>query len=1558
MNNVFNRKSAFTKLLSAWAALSVAVTTSAPAFAAGTPVLGGNSELADLTRVTMDSNTPDAAVFSSTAASGVLDWTRFNIGAGQSMTFDGASTTFFNLVDGAAGKSQIDGIINGNGNVWVINPAGVAFGATSQVYLDGVFAAAAGSVENDAALRAGTAAMPTFSSFDGNVAAAGGSSFTADQVVLMGKTVSAAGDFTGVEDTGICAGSRLVVDKVEGGKISIDVTDFAEDAGNVATLGDIDLTGNLDVKADGDIVIAGSVSLGGTCVNVKSVCGDVTVEKGAKIEATGDGGFFNAISASGEGASGDVVVEGKIEVCGSGKAVALVSAFGGGASGDVKIDGSVDVSGEGSMLNLLSAYGDGASGDVLVGGDVSVGDYLAVCAGNANGGDGSIVVAGSLKAEGNLSTYTALDGDISVTSSGRIRADGDFAELVTSLYGEGGGAITIDGEVSSAGRVYASTGYSGGFAGDIAVNGKIDAATKAIIYAQGHSGSVVGSGTIDVDGGLLDIWSNYGNVALGEATLVSGSAILESYRGTVVADNNNNRFSGEVSSYGRSVDIAGRFGLALGDVTATDGNLKATSFGGKLTVGEDAIVQTWGYDSNLMLYTSVAGDIDVKGIVANYGLSGRTSIYAGSYALPDYNLRGNVNISGSVKGSSLIYVFTQDGDITVANGGMISAMQPDTTIIMVAGSADGGNGGNLVVDGTVFSASEGLSGSGAIYMGTGFGANTSGNVMINGNVITEYKLVVQAGRNDGNGGDIFVNGNVGVVGDLGILASTGNIDVGKNAILRQTSFDGTAIMWAAKDGGVGDVNLDGTLYANGGTLVLAGNGEGALGDVNVAGIVKVRNDAIFTSYDGDVNIRQSASIEATDQGSSLYFHACDPVGTSGSLKIDGNVSVEDGLAVFTTGESLGSLAGDISVSGRVFAGGDHGSVLLYAGKSDGTGGDVRISGGNVESTKSVDIRSGSGGVAVSAGGKVNAFAEDGMVSIVAAERKGTAGDISIDGDIEAGDKIIVIAGYGENANGDLTLSGDVKTMGDSGAITLMSGYRDGSQGDVAVEGSASAASKIDMRTVSGNISLGANSSLRTTASSGNISAVAGMSSGGGNLDAAGLVESAGQNGQIALVAAYGKGAAGSGSVTLSGVAKAAGAGGVVSLVSGDGNGASGDVNVSGTISAGSVVSVRAQDGSVVIGGSIAAKDDEGRISIVAGGMAETGGDVVLGKIASVGASKYVDVIASGDVISEAPSHVAVGNGFAASESMRPVASSEIVNLKVGGDVKGQEYFAVDGKVYGIIDGNASIAAAGGANFQGGSSSGGVTLQDVKTTGDSVRGKRIEGNSFVIPTIDDTPVAGISFSPIVIEGIKIDDITINGMAEDFSMMGDKSSLVVGGNLSIYTAGKLEANGLLVADRDITVSASDFGDVSYLQSGGTLSINNIGSSGSSSPKIAYFESINGVEPKINNLPNDTVIFVDGRLAGGNLNIINEFGSDEAFMVDTPELKSTQGIFGSPTFMHGDLDVANPMEVGVIDYMIQEVPRLTLSSDFPADADQSVEASGLSQRDVYWFGQKSAD
>ena len=209
--------------------LLMSATLAAPALA-GTAVLGGDATMTAATGANLAQNTDAYAQFvSSGGASAVLDWSKFNIGAGKEMNFSGADTTFFNLVDAAASKSQIDGIISGNGSVWVINPNGIAFGASSRVNVGGLFAAAAGNISNADDLRSGTATLPTFSSFGGAVEV-NGSKFTASQVALLGKSVAVDGGTFDVQELSIGTGSRLVVDEVNGGMISISVADFAEDS--------------------------------------------------------------------------------------------------------------------------------------------------------------------------------------------------------------------------------------------------------------------------------------------------------------------------------------------------------------------------------------------------------------------------------------------------------------------------------------------------------------------------------------------------------------------------------------------------------------------------------------------------------------------------------------------------------------------------------------------------------------------------------------------------------------------------------------------------------------------------------------------------------------------------------------------------------------------------------------------------------------------------------------------------------------------------------------------------------------------------------------------------------------------------------------------------------------------------------------------------------------------------------------------------------------------------------------------------------------------------------
>ena len=169
--------------------------------------------------------------------------------------------------------------------------------------------------------------------------------------------------------------------------------------------------------------------------------------------------------------------------------------------------------------------------------------------------------------------------------------------------------------------------------------------------------------------------------------------------------------------------------------------------------------------------------------------------------------------------------------------------------------------------------------------------------------------------------------------------------------------------------------------------------------------------------------------------------------------------------------------------------------------------------------------------------------------------------------------------------------------------------------------------------------------------------------------------------------------------------------------------------------------------------------------------------------------------------------------------------------------------------------------------------------------------------------------------------------------------------------MYTAGAVEANGLLVSGGDMTVSAKSFGDLSYLQAGGVLTINTVGRA--SGPVLSYFESVNGVTPRIDNQANAAVVFVDGRLAGGNIQTMNTLGNTEAFPVQTPELKSEQGVFGNPVFVHGGLDVSEPVGIGVIDFLLVDRAKMSYGSDIPDDMDMEVSINGLSPLYSYWFG-----
>ncbi|MGH7226448.1 MAG: filamentous hemagglutinin N-terminal domain-containing protein, partial [Gemmataceae bacterium] len=76
-----------------------------------------------------------------TSSRAVIDWSGFNIGSGEQVDFSqpSSSAIALNRIHDSQ-PSSIDGQLNANGQVWLLNPTGIMFGSGAQVNVGGLVA--------------------------------------------------------------------------------------------------------------------------------------------------------------------------------------------------------------------------------------------------------------------------------------------------------------------------------------------------------------------------------------------------------------------------------------------------------------------------------------------------------------------------------------------------------------------------------------------------------------------------------------------------------------------------------------------------------------------------------------------------------------------------------------------------------------------------------------------------------------------------------------------------------------------------------------------------------------------------------------------------------------------------------------------------------------------------------------------------------------------------------------------------------------------------------------------------------------------------------------------------------------------------------------------------------------------------------------------------------------------------------------------------------------------------------------------------------------------------
>ncbi|MDH4190333.1 MAG: filamentous hemagglutinin N-terminal domain-containing protein, partial [Betaproteobacteria bacterium] len=354
------------------------------------------------------------------SAGAIINWQGFSIGASETTQFVQPSVTsaVLNRVTGPDG-SQILGTLQSNGQVFLINPAGVFFGAGARVDVAGLVASTlnlsdqdflAGKLNFSAAANSGAVVN------QGAIATPLGGS-----VLLIGTSIENSGVITAPGgNVVLAAGRSVLLGDTAAPNVLVQIQADGEQATNLGRIaasgGQIGIYGGL-VRQAGVVSANGAgVDAGGNIVfqatrDVTLEAASVTTANGAsggsvRIEATGGTHLVSgAVSATGSaGAGGSVMLLGQNVGLLDGAAVDASGATAGGTilvGGDYQgkntsvMNAGAVFAGANTLLRA-DATNAGDGGRIILWSEQATRAYGAISArGGANGGNGGFVETSS-----------------------------------------------------------------------------------------------------------------------------------------------------------------------------------------------------------------------------------------------------------------------------------------------------------------------------------------------------------------------------------------------------------------------------------------------------------------------------------------------------------------------------------------------------------------------------------------------------------------------------------------------------------------------------------------------------------------------------------------------------------------------------------------------------------------------------------------------------------------------------------------------------------------------------------------------------------------------------------------------------------------------------------------------------------------------------------------------------------------------------------------------------------------------------------------------------------
>lgn len=372
----------------------------------------------------------------------VIDWRSFDIGSNATTNFiqPGASSIAVNRVNASANPTQIQGSLNANGQVWILNPNGVLFGKTAKIDVAGIVAST-GNIDTAAFMRGDNRLQ--FTGADGGEVANAGLISVADGGLAAFVAPS-------VRNSGIIRARVGKVTLAAGTTFTLDLAgDQLVELGLGANNAIVDQSGQ--VLADGSVVNITAKAATKVVDSVINVSGTVLAssayEDGGTIVLTADNittGPDATLAADG-GVNGDGgTIYGYANKLG--KYDGAFSAQGGSQSGN---GGFIETSGkkvqiaDGIAINTLAA--NGATGNWSIDPDdlEVVGTGAGVLSSGVN--DETSTISAATVVAGLASTNVTLQANNSITVSEAITSTATGAGVGNlALNDQNGGGLEIN----------------------------------------------------------------------------------------------------------------------------------------------------------------------------------------------------------------------------------------------------------------------------------------------------------------------------------------------------------------------------------------------------------------------------------------------------------------------------------------------------------------------------------------------------------------------------------------------------------------------------------------------------------------------------------------------------------------------------------------------------------------------------------------------------------------------------------------------------------------------------------------------------------------------------------------------------------------------------------------------------------------------------------------------------------------------------------------------------------------------------------------------------------